>query len=201
MIGRNQVAPEMIKDLTNVNNELAECEARLTAIRIINNMTSVDRLPVNADQSNSKEPSQLVTHEKASDATGSQPSLAEYKEVIANLEKSNMEMLTVNEQLAVKVADLENEKASLIKELQRLQVEIQELRMGTAAGNADGPGEYVKLNKEDTVEEEQDNKREEDSEEETEGEQEAEFTSVQQLKEETIADKGEVWSEDPVVMA
>lgn len=207
IIHRNQIAPEMKKDLTNINNELAHCEAKLSAIRIVGSVISVGSQPVTADQGGSEEPpSQVVTSGEASDtASSSQPLLAEYKEVIGCLEKSNMELSTVNEQLTVKVANLENEKASLIEELQRLQ----ELRGGGAMSAAgedvqmlDGTGETMKMNqglvKEVTVEEQVDDKGVEESDEETEGEQDPEVSSTQ--LEESITDKEQVQSDVDVDM-
>lgn len=190
----------MKKDLTNVSNELAHCEAKLSAIRILSSVISVDPQPVTADHGGDEEPtSQMVTSGEPFDAAnGSQPLLAEYKEVIVSLEKSNMELSTVNEHLTVKVADLENEKASLIEELQRLQGH----RGGEATSPTeegvqmlDGAGKTTKMNKgiveEITIEEEQVDV--EESDEETEEEQEAENTSVQQL-EESVTDKEQVKS-------
>ena len=166
----------MKKDLTNINNQLAHCESQLSVIRIAGNIMLVD----------GQVPSEVVTGgETAEIASSSQPLLAEYKEVIACLEKSNMELSTVNEQLTIKVVNLENKKTSLIEELQRLRVELQELRGGamSAVGEdlqmQDGARETVKISGE---EEQVDDKRGEESDEETEGEQEVD-TSVQPLEE------------------
>ena len=191
----------------NINNELAHCEAQLSTIRIVSNVTSVDSQSVIAGHSSNEEPSQMVASEqtKHDAAASSQPLLAEYKELVASLEKSNTELYTVNEQFSMKVVELENEKTSLLKELNRLQAELQELRGGamSTVGDVqvlDGAGENVKMDNKDTVEEEQvDDNEEEESEEETEGEQEAEVTSVQQL-EEPVGDKGQVQPEVIVTM-
>ena len=183
----------MKKDLTNINNELSHSEARLSVIRRVGNITLVGAQPVITDDGVSGEtPSEVVAGgETAEVASSSQPLLTEYKEVIVGLEKSNMELSTVNEQLTVKVVNLENEKTSLIEELQRLQVELQELRGETmsVAGEdlQDGAGETVKI----TDEEEQVDDKRGESDEETEGEQEAEDTSVQPL-EESVTDKEQV---------
>lgn len=186
----------------NINNELAHCEAQLSTIRIVSNVTFADSQPVIAGRS-SNELSQMVTSEqtKRDAAASSQPLLAEYKEVIACLEKSNTELSTVNEQFSMKVVELENEKTFLLEELKRLQVELQKPR-GRAIGDVqvlDGPGENVKMDDKDTVEEEQlDDEREEVSGEETEGEQEAEVTLIQ--LEESVSDKGQVQSEVIVIL-
>ena len=181
-IHRNQIAPEMKKDLVNVNNELAHCEAQLLTIRL------VDSQLVITDHGGSEESSsQGVVSTEASDTTASgQPSAAEYKELIACLEKANMELSAMNEQLDVKVVSLENEKTSLIEELQRLKMELQELRGGTmsAAGDvqmSDGAGENIKMTKHSVEDEQVDDKSELKSDEESEEEQEV--TSVQQLEE------------------
>ena len=200
---RNQIAPEMKKDLTNVDNELAHCESQLSVIRTVGNLILVDAQPVITDDGGSEEmPSKMVASGEAAEVTSSQPLLAEYKEVITCLEKSNMELSTINEQLTVEVVNLENEKTSLIEELQRLQVELQELRGGamSAAGEdlqiQDGAGEIVNMNK-DTDEEEQ---RGEESDEETEGEQETGVTSVQLLGE-SMTDKEQVQSGVDVIVS
>lgn len=198
---RNQIAPEMKMDLTNVNNELAHCEAQLSAIRIVSSVISVDPQPVTADQGDSEElPSQLTTSREASDVpTSSQPLLVEYKELIACLERSNTELSTVNEQLTTQVVELESEKASLIEELQKLQ----ELRGGGAVSAAgediqmlDGAGESMKRNKDVTIEDQ----RVEESDEETEEEQELEATSTHQLEESTT-DKEQVQSDMMLMVA
>lgn len=195
----------MKKDLVNINNELAHCEAQLSAIRIVTNITSVDPQPVTADHTTSEElPSQGVTTsgETPDVAATSQPLLAEYKEVIADLEKSNMEFSSLNEQLANKVVNLENEKTSLTEELQRLQVELQELKGGAVSvvgediQMSDGTGGTIKMISKGTTEE--DDKSGEKSEEESEGEQEEEITSVQ--LEESITDKEQVQSEVSVTV-
>lgn len=189
---RSQIAPEMKKDLTNINNELAHCEAQLSAIKIVSSIISVEPQSVTADQGGSEEPaSQVVTSREPSDLpTSSQPLLAEYKELIAYLERGNAELSTVNEQLTMQVADLENEKASLIEELQKLQ----ELRGGGAVSAAgedtqmlDGAGETMRRDKDVTEEAtiEEDDKRVEESDEETEEEQEPEVTLTKQLEEST----------------
>lgn len=198
---RNQIAPEMKMDLTNVNNELAHCEAQLSAIRIVSSIISVDPQSVTADQGDSEElPSQLTASREPSDApTSSQPLLVEYKELIACLERSNMELSTVNEQLTTQVVELESEKASLIEELQKLQ----ELRGGGAVSATgediqmlDGAGESMKRNKDVTIEDQ----RVEESDEETEEEQELEATSTHQLEESTT-DKEQVQSDVMLMVA
>lgn len=189
----------MKKDLTNINNDLAHCESQLSVIRRVGNITLVDAQPLITDDGVSGEmASEEVTGGVTAEvASSSQPSLTEYKEVIVGLEKSNMELSTVNEQLAVKVVNLENEKTSLIEELQRLQVGLQELRGGamSAAGEdlqmQDGAGETVKTSKDADKVELMDDKRGEESDEETEGEQDAEDTSVQPL-DESVTDKEQV---------
>ena len=198
---RNQIAPEMKMDLTNVNNELAHCEAQLSAIRIVSSVISVDPQSVTADQGDSEElSSQLTASREASDVpTSSQPLLVEYKELIACLERSNTELSTVNEQLTTQVVELESEKASLIEELQKLQ----ELRGGGAVSAAgediqmlDGAGESMKRNKDVTIEDQ----RVEESDEETEEEQELEATSTHQLEESTT-DKEQVQSDMMLMVA
>ena len=198
---RNQIAPEMKMDLTNVNNELAHCEAQLSAIRIVSSIISVDPQSVTADQGDSEElPSQLTASREPSDVpTSSQPLLVEYKELIACLERSNMELSTVNEQLTTQVVELESEKASLIEEVQKLQ----ELRGGGAVSATgediqmlDGAGESMKRNKDVTIEDQ----RVEESDEETEEEQELEATSTHQLEESTT-DKEQVQSDVMLMVA
>ena len=188
-------------DLTNVNNELAHCEAQLSAIRIVSGVISVDPQSVTADQGDSEElPSQLTASREPSDVpTSSQPLLVEYKELIACLERSNTELSTVNEQLTTQVVELESEKASLIEELQKLQ----ELRGGEAVSAAgediqmlDGTGESMKRNKDVTIEDQ----RVEESDEETEEEQELEATSTHQLEESTT-DKEQVQSDVMLMVA
>ena len=184
-IHRNQITPE----LTNVNNELAHCESQLSVIRRVGNITLVDAQPV-GDGVSGETPSKVITSgETAEIASSSQPLLTEYKEVIVGLEKSNMELSTVNEQLTIKIT-------SLIEELQRLQAELQDLRGGamSAAGEGllDNAGETVKISQDTGEEEQMDDKRGEESDEETE-EQEEEDTSVQPL-EESVTDKQQVQS-------
>ena len=188
-------------DLTNINNELAHCEAQLSAVRIVSSVISVDPQSVTADQGDSEElPSQLTAGVEPSDGpTSSQPLLVEYKELIACLERSNTELSTVNEQLTTQVVELESEKASLIEELQKLQ----ELRGGGAVSAAgediqmlDGTGESMKRNKDVTIEDQ----RVEESDEETEEEQELEATSTHQLEESTT-DKEQVQSDMMLMVA
>ena len=196
---RNQIAPEMKKDLTNINNELAHCETQLSAIRIVSSIISMEPQSVTADLGGSEEPSlQVIPCREPSDVpTSSEPLLVEYKELIACLERSNTELSAVNEQLTTQVTDLESEKASLIEELQRLQ-DLRGEGTVSAAGEdiqmQDGVGETMKRSKDVTEEVTiEDNKRVEESDEETEEEQEPEVTSIQQLEESTT-DKEQVQS-------
>ena len=196
MIHRNQIAPEMKKDIININNELDHCEARLSAIKLVGNVTMVDIQPVIGDHEDGKEtPTEVMAPSDV--ASSSQPLLAEYKEVISSLEKSNVELATVNEQVTIKVINLENEKTSLMEELQRLQAEIQELREGamSAVGEdlqmQDSAGESVKMSEDIGEEEQRADIRAEKNDEESDREQEAEVTAAQHL-EETVADKEQV---------
>ena len=197
MIHRNQIAPEMNKDIININNELSHCEARLSAIKLVANVTMVDTQPVIGDHKDSKEtPPEVMASSDV--ASSSQPSLVEYKEVISCLEKSNVELATVNEQVTLKVVNLENEKTSLMEELQRLQAEMQELREGTmsAVGEdlqmQDGAGESMKISEDIGEKEQNDDKKGEENNEESDHdrEQEAEVTSAQ----ESVTDKEQVQS-------
>ena len=142
---------------------------------MLGNVTPVEVVNV-TDSESSKQPVAIVATGELPIVSTGQLMVEEYKEVIASLEKGNIELVSVNEQLSGRVSSLEKENS---EELQRLRAEVQALKeeaIVDASQDVAMPGEEEKdegaLNKHHFDDEEEEGEKLETDEEESEGEKE-----------------------------
>jgi len=164
---------EMNQKLLDTCNELASCSAKLSLIQTLGNVTA-PAVPVVTvtDSESSEQPVAPVTTGEQPIVSGGQPMVDEYKEVIASLEKGNIELVSLNEQLSGRVSSLEKENSAYYEELQRLRTEVQTLKEGmVAAASQDitSPGKEKKhegaLDEDHSDDEQEEEKQETDEEE------------------------------------
>ena len=159
---------------------------------MLGNVTPVELVTV-TDSESSKQPVAIVATGELPIVPTGLPMVEEYKEVIASLEKDNIELVSVNEQLSGRVSSLEKENSAYSEqreELQRLRAEVQALKeeaVVVASKDITMPGEEEKKDEgaldehhSDDDEEEEGEKLETD-EEESEGEKEV-VTVVEELQ-------------------
>ena len=176
----------MNQKLVDTCNELTSCTAKLSLIQMLRNVTPVEVPVVTVtDNESSKQPVVPVATGELPVVPTGQPIVEEYKEVIASLEKGNIELVSVNEQLSEKVTSLEKENTDYTEELQRLRAEVQALKEGAvvAAGkDITIPGEEEKkdegaLSEDHSDEEDEEGEKQDTDEEESEEELEVATTA------------------------
>jgi len=160
---------------------------------MLGNVTPVEVITV-TDSESSKQPVAIVATGELPIVPTGLPMVEEYKEVIASLEKGNIELVSVNEQLSGRVSSLEKENSAYSEqreELQRLRAEVQALKeeaVVVASKDITMPGEEEKKDEgaldehhSDDDEEEEEGEKLETNEEESEGEKEV-VTVVEELQ-------------------
>jgi len=156
---------------------------------MLGNVTPVEVSVVTlTDSESSKQPVTPGATEEVAVVSIGQPMVEEYKEVIASLEKGNIELVSENEQLSRKVTILEKENSAYSEELQRVRAELQALKeeaVVAASKDVTIPGEEKKKDEcasdNDHSDNEEEGEKQGTDEEETEGEKEA-VTAAEELQ-------------------